>query len=356
MKKKLLSLMVVMSLVVSMTLGVTGCGSKSSDSDKKVLKVAFECAYAPYNWTQESPEVGNGKQAVKIKNADGYAYGYEVELAQRIADELGYELEVYKIEWSSILMGLQDGSYDAVMTGVCYSPERDETYDFSTPYYKRQIVGVVRADSEYANYTKLSQFAGKNTKLTTQIATNYVPYKDEVPGGVIATDYETSSECFLAVQNKTADMVILDYTTSISALSTMNNLKMLNLDFTEPEGASNDCCIVFREGDPMRDTVQEGIIHKGKGNINIAKIAEEVGYNQRYLDRVFKEAVGVSMKKYAEIIRIQKAIYYLQNSLTYEIYERLGYYDQAHFIKDFKKNTSLTPSRFERANSQYKIV
>ena len=62
MKKKLLSLMVIMSLVVSMTLGVTGCGSKSSDSDKKVLKVAFECAYAPYNWTQESPEVGNGKQ------------------------------------------------------------------------------------------------------------------------------------------------------------------------------------------------------------------------------------------------------------------------------------------------------
>lgn len=52
------------------------------------------------------------------------------------------------------------------------------------------------------------------------------------------TDYETSSECFLAVQNKTADMVILDYITSVSALATMNNLKMLNLDFTEPEGAS----------------------------------------------------------------------------------------------------------------------
>ena len=257
MKKKFLSLLLVMTLTMSLTLGLTGCGSsKSADSDKMVLKVAFECAYAPYNWTQESPDVGNGKKAVKIKNADGYAYGYEVELAQRIADELGYELEVYKIEWSSILMGLQDGSYDAVMTGVCYSAERDETYDFSSPYYKRQIVGVVRSDSQFANFTKLSDFAGKGAKITTQIATNYVPYKDEVPGGVIATDYETSSECFLAVQNKTADMVILDYTTSVSALATMNNLKMLNLDFTEPEGASNDCCIVFREGDPMRDTVQ----------------------------------------------------------------------------------------------------
>ena len=47
-------------------------------------------------------------------------------------------------------MGLQDGSYDAVMTGVCYSAERDETYDFSSPYYKRQIVGVVRSDSQFA--------------------------------------------------------------------------------------------------------------------------------------------------------------------------------------------------------------
>lgn len=111
MKKKFLSMVMVMSLIMSLTLGLTGCGSKNDNSDKKVLKVAFECAYAPYNWTQETPDVGNGKQAVKIKNADGYAYGYEVELAQRIADELGYELEVYKIEWSSILMGLQDGSF-----------------------------------------------------------------------------------------------------------------------------------------------------------------------------------------------------------------------------------------------------
>ena len=92
MKKKLLSLMVIMSLVVSMTLGVTGCGSKSSDSDKKVLKVAFECAYAPYNWTQESPEVGNGKQAVKIKNADGYAYGYEVGFIYTIGNIKVYEI------------------------------------------------------------------------------------------------------------------------------------------------------------------------------------------------------------------------------------------------------------------------
>ena len=39
----------------------------------------------------------------------------------------------------------------------------------------------------------------------------------------------------------------------------MNNFMLLNLYFTELEGASNDCCIVLRYGDPMRDTVQEAL-------------------------------------------------------------------------------------------------
>ena len=52
----------------------------------------------------------------------------------------------------------------------------------------------------------------------------------------------------------------------------------------------------------------------------------------------------------------KRQIYYLQNNLTYEIYERLGYYDQAHFIKDFKKNTSLTPNKFGKVNSELNIV
>lgn len=37
-------------------------------------------------------------------------------------------------------MGLQDGSYDAVMTGVCYSPERDETYDFQHLIIKDRLL------------------------------------------------------------------------------------------------------------------------------------------------------------------------------------------------------------------------
>lgn len=256
MKKKLLSLMVVMSLVVSITLGVTGCGSKSSDSDKKVLKVAFECAYAPYNWTQESPEVGNGKQAVKIKNADGYAYGYEVELAQR------YE----KGRYVPYACGTHTKVSPAYISGI------KKTFAFKfepgvIPDFMKEYISDIVCDRKCLAY--IDDIQNISSMLQNE------------------DDFEKMVDIFM--DNFWYDRHFADKKNIIASIA--------------------------------------GIIHKGKGNINIAKIAEEVGYNQRYLDRVFKEAVGVSMKKYAEIIRIQKAIYYLQNSLTYEIYERLGYYD-----------------------------
>lgn len=234
-----------------------------SPKGDKVLRVACECAYAPYNWTQETADVANGDKAVKIANSDGYAYGYDIKLAKALADELGWKLEVYKIDWSSIMMGLNDGTYDMVMSGMVYTDERDKSYDFSNVYYHRTIKAAVRKDSKYASYTGLSDFAGKKVSATTQAGTNFIKYKKEIPDVVMASDYETSGEAFMAVQNKTADVVVLDKTTCESALATMPDLVMLNFDsdddFTDPAGESNDCCICFREGDTLRDTVNSAM-------------------------------------------------------------------------------------------------
>lgn len=63
-----------------------GCGSSSGgaasdssaadSSSKKVLKVGMECAYAPFNWTQDTDTTPDGSKAVKIVGSDYYAYGY----------------------------------------------------------------------------------------------------------------------------------------------------------------------------------------------------------------------------------------------------------------------------------------
>lgn len=79
-----------------------GCGSSSGgaasdssaadSSSNKVLKVGMECAYAPFNWTQDTDTTPDGSKAVKIAGSDYYAYGYDVAVAQKLADQMGMDL------------------------------------------------------------------------------------------------------------------------------------------------------------------------------------------------------------------------------------------------------------------------
>lgn len=103
--------------------------------------------------------------------------------------------------------------------------------------------------------------------------------------------------------------------------------------------------------------VQEALakINKKRGCVNIAALAADVGYNQSYLDKLFRSATGMSMKKFSAIVRMQWAIRYLQADKVDEVYEKLGYYDQSYFIKEFKKYTGMTPRQWVR-KSQKRIV
>ena len=114
MKKKLLSLV----LAASMVIGLAGCGGSgdnaaesTGEDGSKTLTVAMECGYAPYNWTQSDDSNG----AVPIKDSNDYAYGYDVMMAKKIAEELGYDLEIVKLDWDSLVPAVQSGSVDCVI-------------------------------------------------------------------------------------------------------------------------------------------------------------------------------------------------------------------------------------------------
>ena len=81
--KKLTGTLMAVSVAAS---SVPGLGLTLVKADeKKTLKVAMECGYAPYNWTQ--PDDSNG--AVQISGSSDYAYGYDVMMAKHICEELG---------------------------------------------------------------------------------------------------------------------------------------------------------------------------------------------------------------------------------------------------------------------------
>lgn len=91
-------------------------------------------------------------------------------------------------------------------------------------------------------------------------------------------------------------------------------------------------------------------LFRTSGRASIESLAEETGYTPRYLTRSFREETGLSPKQLAKIIRFQTAVSALNapmgRNLT-EIALDLGYYDQSHFVKDFKAFTGLTPKKYE---------
>ncbi len=95
-----------------------------------------------------------------INNGNPELVGFDIALAQKIADEMGLELQVVPMDFDGILMELQNGNVDLGISGFSPSPERAQTFDFSDIYYTGGQAFVIRkADSDkykdYAAFDKL---------------------------------------------------------------------------------------------------------------------------------------------------------------------------------------------------------
>ena len=255
--RKLVSIALAGVMVMSMAVG---CGSSSSSSDKKVLRVGMECAYAPFNWTQDTDKTPDGSKAEKIYGSDFYAYGYDVAVARKLADELGMDLEIHKVEWSSIGISMDSGEYDCIIAGMGRTAEREMAYSFTEPYYYRDNCIVVKKGGKYENVTKLSDLADTGCKATTQLGTGWVPLLDQIKGADTGSNYETTSECFMAVSNGVADVCIVDLPTAESALLTNDDLKIIQFDeddtFTGDDEMVNVCIATRKDDTDLRDKLQ----------------------------------------------------------------------------------------------------
>jgi AraC-like DNA-binding protein len=98
------------------------------------------------------------------------------------------------------------------------------------------------------------------------------------------------------------------------------------------------------------------VILRSRGQIDVTTLADKMNIHRRKMERRFSSVIGMSPKQLARIIRLQSTIKMLeQNSFTNLstlAYEN-GYFDQAHFIKDFKEFTGLSPKSFYSDNLRY---
>lgn len=91
------------------------------------------------------------------------------------------------------------------------------------------------------------------------------------------------------------------------------------------------------------------LIKKRKGNLRISDLITELNISQSPLEKRFRQIVGTSPKKFASIVRFKFVIENFQSvDSLYELGFSAGFYDQAHFIKEFKIFTGQTPEEYFR--------
>ena len=220
------------------------------------LRVGMECGYAPYNWQQ----TGETEYTARIADGSGFADGYDVQIALRIAKALGMELEIVKTDWDGLLPSLLSGNIDLIIAGMSPTAERKMTIDFTDHYYQSELVVVVRKDGPFANANKLSDLSG--AVICAQLNTFHDTVIDQIPGVVHDIPRETFPAMIVNLLSGAIDGYIAERPGAEADV--MANPELTYVQFEEGQGfeASEDdtaIAIGLVYGSPYKDAINEAL-------------------------------------------------------------------------------------------------
>lgn len=236
--KKKLSVAILVLALAALIMSLSACGGADSAKDLEnvkeagVLKVGMECNYAPFNWTQTT----ESETAVAI-SAGGYADGYDVQIALKLAEELGVKLEIVKLKWEGLIPALESGKIDAIIAGMSPTDDRKTSIDFSEPYSKSELVMVVKGDGAFADAAAISDFSG--AKITGQLDTCNYKVVDQIEGVDKQTAMADFPTMIAALQGGKIDGYVSELPAAMSAVEANSDLKYVRFEegkgFTAPD-------------------------------------------------------------------------------------------------------------------------
>ena len=173
----------------------TGSDLLARIQEKGEIVIAMEGTWAPWTYHDENDEL----------------VGYDVEVGKAIAEKLGVTATFVEGEWDGLLAGLDAGRYDIMVNGVGITPERQEKYDFTTPYAYNRTAVIVRGD--YNEIASMEDLNGKNTANT--ISSTYAEQAEAYGATVTGVDdLNQTIELLLAGRidaTLNAEVVFADY-------------------------------------------------------------------------------------------------------------------------------------------------
>ncbi|MGM0853005.1 MAG: transporter substrate-binding domain-containing protein [Bacillota bacterium] len=220
--KKLLSLIFV--LIVSTTLAACGAGEESehtASGESKKLIMGTSADYKPFEY-------------VDTANSDEII-GYDIDLANMLAEELGYEIEIKDMEFSGLISALKTGQVDFVLSAMTPTPDRQKNVDFSDVYYtaKDMIISTkesgIQSEKDLDGKTVGVQLGSIQQDAAEELSTSIqlkVETRNRIP------------ELIQDLQNGRFDAIIIENTVANGYLDKNEELQGNAMDVNEEEAGS----------------------------------------------------------------------------------------------------------------------
>jgi glutamine transport system substrate-binding protein len=170
---------------------LTACGGdESSDGElQESYVVVSDTSFVPFEFYE-----------------DGEYVGFDIDLINAVAEEVGFEIEMETTNFDGIIPGLQTGSFDIAIAGISIREDRKESVDFSDPYYESGLSIGVHIDND--DIHDIDDLEGKT--IATRLGSTSADYIEENIEDAEANQYEQLDQAYLAVENGSVDAILYD--------------------------------------------------------------------------------------------------------------------------------------------------
>ena len=210
--------------------------------DKGELVIATTADYPPYEWHL----VKNGKDEI---------VGFDIDIANEIATELGVELIVKDMDFDGLIPALSTGKVDLVIAGMNPTPERAESVDFTDVYVTTKDVVLIRKE-DGEKYTSPESL--NDAKLATQKSTIQEDFLKEAYADNYLQSVGKWGTAILSLNTGKVDAILMVETVANQYAKENDNLMVANLDIASE---ANEAAIAVQKGNEAFLTTVNDILN-----------------------------------------------------------------------------------------------
>lgn len=213
---------VAASLAFAGALALTGCGNSDAPADAAgsadasgsdtmqlvtdgTLTIGTSAEYEPFEYME-----------------DGEYKGFDLELAQAIADDLGLELKIENVDFDTIVPGVASGTkYDMGIAAITATPEREKEVGFTDSYYMDDQAIVTMADNtEITGDNYADALNAEGVKIAVQSGSTAETFAKENFPNAELVPFKNATDCFAAVQSSQANALVTNRSVAAQLVAT----------------------------------------------------------------------------------------------------------------------------------------